>query len=37
MEPTGHKGLPVVRRCIRRGLLFAENAAAKDRTLVLLR
>jgi len=29
MEQTGHKSLPVVRRSIRRGLLFTENAAAK--------
>ena len=29
MEQTGHKSLPVVRRYIRRGSLFTENAAAK--------
>jgi len=29
MEQTGHKSLPVVRRYIRRGSLFSENAAAK--------
>ena len=29
MEQTGHKSLPVVRRYIRRGSLFAENAAAR--------
>lgn len=29
MEQTGHKSLPIVRRYIRRGSLFTENAAAK--------
>ena len=29
MEQTGHKSLPVVRRYIRRGSLFSDNAAAK--------
>ena len=29
MEQTGHKSLPVVRRYIRRGSLFSENAVAK--------
>jgi integrase len=29
MELTGHKSLPIVRRYIRRGWLFHENAAAK--------
>jgi hypothetical protein len=29
MEQTGHKSLPVVRRYIRRGSLFTDNAAAK--------
>jgi len=29
MEQTEHKSLPVVRRYIRRGSLFTENAAAR--------
>ena len=29
MEQTGHKSLPVVRRYIRRGSLFSDNAAAR--------
>ena len=29
MAQTGHKSLPVLRRYIRRGSLFTDNAAAK--------
>ena len=29
MEQSGHKSLPIVRRYIRRGSLFTDNAAAK--------
>src|SRR5207244_7375548 len=29
MNQTGHKSLPVLRRYIRRGTLFTDNAAAK--------
>jgi site-specific recombinase XerD len=29
MNQTGHKSLPVLRRYIRRGTLFSDNAAAK--------
>jgi hypothetical protein len=29
MNQTGHKSLPVLRRYIRRGMLFEGNAAAK--------
>ena len=29
MEQTGHRSLPVLRRYIRRGTLFTENAAAR--------
>jgi hypothetical protein len=29
MRQTGHKSLPVLRRYIRRGSLFNDNAAAK--------